>query len=85
MSIIGASGQELEEPEDVRLAAMGSKTPAQRSQIRRSVGAIRISMPLLQVGLFGRDQCTIYRRGELLANTSSQLQNDSSIAIHESG
>ena len=66
LSIIRASGLELEAPDGTMLTALGPDVEHMLNTIK--LGEIlvpsRIYIPLMEIGLLGIDQCTAFRRGE---------------------
>ena len=66
LSIIRASGLELEAPDGTMLTALGPDEEHLLNTIKLGEVSVpsKIYLPLMEIGLLGIDQCTIYRRGE---------------------
>ena len=66
LSIIRASGLELEAPDGAMLTAQGLNIEHLLNAVILGEVSVppRIYIPLTEISLLGIDQCTIYRRGE---------------------
>ena len=66
LSIIRASGLELEAPDGTMLTALGPDVEHLLNTIKLGEVSVpsRIYIPLMEIGLLGIDQCTTFRRGE---------------------
>ena len=66
LSIIRASGLELEAPDGTMLTALGPDVEHLLNTIKLGEVSVpsRIYIPLMEIGLLGIDQCTAFRRGE---------------------
>ena len=66
LSIIRASGLELEAPDGAMLTALGPDIEHLLNTVKLGEVSVpsRVYIPLMEIGLLGIDQCTTYRRGE---------------------